>query len=195
MLYFTSLGLPGLTTYAISSAFNILDLRYPGIVENDFLSHSFDKKSNQLFGCDVGQEKQEEIDIIEKGGNYGWPVKEGDSIHNDKVPVNVALYKAPIMTYTHEEGICIIGGNFYYGAAVPCLKNKYVFADFNGSLFTLIQNEQHKWQRQLLKILNKPKDPFPISSCDIDEKNEPYEMGFLNTKDGFKGVVYKIVKG
>jgi glucose/arabinose dehydrogenase len=105
---------------------------------------SFDKKSNQLFGCDAGQEKQEEIVIIEKAGNYGWRVKEGHRIHNEKVPVNEALYKAPIITYTHQEGICIIGGSFYYGSAVPCLKNKYVFADFNGSLFTLIQNEQHK---------------------------------------------------
>ncbi|CAN5600935.1 hypothetical protein BH10BAC2_BH10BAC2_32560 [soil metagenome] len=104
------------------------------------------------------------------------------------------MYTAPVNTYTHNEGVCIIGGNFYYGTAIPSLKNKYVFADFNGSLFTLTRNE-HIWLRQPVKILNKPKDPFLIISCDIDENNEPYLMGFLNTKDGFKGVVCKIVKG
>jgi len=130
-----------------------------------------------------------------KIANYGWPVKEGDTTRNGKEPVTHALYTAPINTYKHDVGICAIGGSFYYGTAIPSLKNKYVFADFNGSVFTLVQNEQHIWIRQPVKILNKPKDPFLISSYDIDENNEPYVMGFLNAKDGLKGVVYRIVKG
>lgn len=155
---------------------------------------SFDKRTKQLFGGDVGQEKQEEIDIIQKGANYGWPVKEGDSVFNNKLASTNTVYTAPINAYPHSVGVCAIGGNFYYGTAIPSLKNKYVFADFNGSMFTLTQNAQHVWLRQPIKILNKPADPFLISSCDIDENNEPYVMGFLNTKDGFKGVVYKMVK-
>ncbi len=123
---------------------------------------SFDPQTHQLLGGDVGEEKQEEIDIIEKGGNYGWPVKEGDSIHDNKMQINNALYTEPINTYTHKDGICIIGGSFYYGNAIPLLKNKYVFADFNGSLFTLAKNEQGTRIRQPLKILNKPADPFLI---------------------------------
>ena len=39
------------------------------------------------------------------------------------------------------------------------------------------------------------KEPFLITGYNIDENNEPYVMGVLNAKDGFKGVVYKIVKG
>ena len=155
---------------------------------------SFDPQTHQLFGGDVGEAKQEEIDIIEKGGNYGWPVKEGDSIHDSKMKINNALYTAPINTYTHKDGICIIGGSFYYGHAIPLLKNKYVFADFNGALFTLAKNEQGTSIRQSLKILNKPADPFLICSLNMDENNEPYVMGLLNTKTGYKGVVYKIVK-
>lgn len=156
---------------------------------------SFEKRTQQLFGCDVGEEKEEEINIIEKAGNYGWPLKEGDSIYNNKMQVSNVSYIAPINTYTHKEGACVIGGNFYYGNGIPSLKDKYVFADFTGSLFTLLHNEQNIWVRQSIKILNKPQDPFLISSCDIGYDLEPYVMGFLNTKDGFKGVVYKIVKG
>ena len=156
---------------------------------------SFDKRTNRLFGGDIGQEKREEINIVQKGANYGWPVKEGDTTFKSKDPVNDALYTAPINTYTHDIGVCAIGGNFYYGTAIPSLKNKYVFADFNGSLFTLTQNEQHIWSRQPVKILNSPKDPFLITSYNIDENNEPYVIGVLNAKDGLKGVVYKIVKG
>ena len=155
---------------------------------------SFDKRTNRLLGGDVGQEKREEINIIQKGANYGWPVKEGDTTYKSKDPVNDALYVEPITTYPHDVGICAIGGNFYYGTAIPSLKNKYVFADFNGSLFTLTQDDQHKWVRQQVKILNSPKDPFLVTSYNIDENNEPYVMGVLNAKDGFKGVVYKIVK-
>ena len=69
-----------------------------------------------------------------------------------------------------------------------------MFADFNGTLFTLTKNELGTSIRQPLKILNKPADPFLICSCNVDEDNELYVMGLLNTKTGFKGAVYKIVK-
>jgi glucose/arabinose dehydrogenase len=155
---------------------------------------SFDKRTNRLFGGDVGEKGKEEINIVQKGANYGWPIKEGDTIYKSKGLVNDALYTAPINTYPHTVGVCAIGGNFYYGIGIPSLKNKYVFADFNGSLFALTQNNDHNWVRQTVEIINKPKDPFLVTSYNIDENNEPYIMGVLNAKDGFKGVVYKIVK-
>jgi glucose/arabinose dehydrogenase len=156
---------------------------------------SFDPQTHQLLGGDVGEEKQEEVDVIEKGGNYGWPVKEGDSIHDNKMQINNALYAAPVNTYTHKDGICIIGGNFYYGNAIPFLKNKYVFADFTGSLFTLAKNAKGDWIRSKLKITNQPKETFFLCSCDTDENNEMYVCGFFDTKSGPKGAVYKLVKG
>lgn len=155
----------------------------------------FSAETNELFGADVGELKAEEIDIIKKGGNYGWPYKEGDSIFRKQDSTAGEIYTAPVNAYDHKHGICIIGGNFYYGDSISCLKNRYVFADFNGAMFTLMKNEEASWIRQPLKFKNKPADPFLICGCDIINNNEVYVMGLLNTKDGSKGVVYKIVKG
>ncbi|MEP7233265.1 MAG: PQQ-dependent sugar dehydrogenase [Ginsengibacter sp.] len=154
----------------------------------------FDPTSKQLFGADVGEQKEEEIDIITKGGNYGWPSMEGDSVYDKSAFTSKTAFTLPINTYTHQEGICIIGGSFYQGKNIPSLQNKYVFADFNSNMFSLTKNEQGKWLRQQLKIVNKPVHPFMIYGCNADENSELYVMGILNTKNGTTGAIYKIVK-
>ncbi len=155
---------------------------------------SFDPKSHQVFGADVGQEKQEEIDIISKGANYGWPIMEGDSVYQKINSIDKTSFTSPINAYARKDGICIIGGSFYYGKDIPLLNNKYVFADFNGNMFALMKSEPGEWVRQQLKVLNKPTDPFLICGCDADENKELYVMGILKTKNGSKGAVYKLIK-
>ncbi|MDN3657256.1 PQQ-dependent sugar dehydrogenase [Ferruginibacter paludis] len=154
----------------------------------------FDASTHQLFGADVGQEKEEEIDIVQKGCNYGWPLKEGDSSFLKMDSSNQSIFTPPIYAYTHKEGICVIGGRFYYGKQIPALDKKYVFADFNGNMFALVKNEKGNWVRQPLKISNRPKDPFLICGVNVDDNNELYVMGLLQTKAGVTGLVYKIVK-
>ena len=160
-----------------------------------FWRFSFDPQSHILIGGEVGDKTEEEIDIITKGANYGWPITEGDSLLVNNSGVDTKSFTAPINTYTRKDGICVIGGSFYYGDSIPFLKNKYVFADYRETLFTLTKNEQGTWTRQTLKVLNMPADPFLIFSCNVDDHNELNLMGVLNTKTGSKGVVYKIVKG
>ena len=156
---------------------------------------SFDLQTHQLIGADVGDKMQEEIDIIQKGGNYGWPVVEGDSLAVKNTTVDTTDFIAPVSTYTHKEGICIIGGHIYHGSSVPLLKDKYVFADYNGHMFTLTKSASGKWVRQSLKPLNAPADPLIIFSIDKDEHNELYLLGVLNTNAGSKGVIYKLAHG
>ncbi|HLO82758.1 MAG TPA: PQQ-dependent sugar dehydrogenase, partial [Chitinophagaceae bacterium] len=154
----------------------------------------FDPKTNEMIGADVGQEKEEEVDIINKGANYGWPVKEGDSIFMHSASAGAAEFTAPIDNYNHAVGICVIGGSVYYGSKIPGLKNNYVYADFNGSMFSLSKTTEGKWQRKTLKITNKGEDIFLICGFGVDENNELVVMGLLNKKEGQKGVVYRMLK-
>lgn len=154
----------------------------------------FDPKSGSLFGGDVGEEKEEEINIVQKGANYGWPVLEGDSVPGNGKSVDKKFFSRAICAYPHKEGTCVIGGGFYLGKEFPFLHDKYVFADFTSGLFSLTTNAQGHWEKQALNIRNKPSDPFLICGINADENNELYVMGILNTKAGSKGAIYKIVK-
>lgn len=156
---------------------------------------SFDPHSGQLFGGDVGEDREEEIDMVTKGGNYGWPIMEGDSVYEKNNERNDMAFVAPINTYTHETGICVIGGEFYYGNEIPQLKNKYFFADWKEKLFALAKDKNGKWQREAVRITNKPDGSFFICGLGEDSKNQLFVMGYLVNKAGEKGAIYKVLKG
>jgi glucose/arabinose dehydrogenase len=104
---------------------------------------SFDQRG-RLFVADVGQALYEEVDLVRKGGNYGWRIREGSHCvvlareyrTNDdcpKVARNGAPLLDPILEYTHDQvGRAIIGGFVYHGRAVPGLRGAYVFGDYSG---------------------------------------------------------------
>ncbi|HEY9259423.1 PQQ-dependent sugar dehydrogenase [Chitinophaga sp.] len=82
---------------------------------------SFDRKSKMLFAGDVGQDKYEEVDIIIKGGNYGWRILEGFHDYNVPAGADKSQLIAPIHEYSHDLGISITGGYVYRGSAIPSL--------------------------------------------------------------------------
>ncbi len=108
---------------------------------------SFDTLNGQLILADVGQNTVEEIDRVVLGGNYGWPVKEGDFLFNRttatgtvgtvgaRSPGSPAGLTDPIsgpagtLEYDHDDGISITGGFVYRGSLMPELYGKYVFGD------------------------------------------------------------------
>jgi glucose/arabinose dehydrogenase/plastocyanin len=103
---------------------------------------SFDTASGQIYVGDVGQNNVEEIDVIKKGGNYGWNLREGafwfDPDTGNVVTAPVRPPPAdlidPIADYDHDEGQAVIGGYIDHGTAVPALQGTYVFGDWG--LFT-----------------------------------------------------------
>ncbi len=102
---------------------------------------SFDRTTGSLYAGDVGQNSIEEIDVVVKGGNYGWRVKEGTFFFDPNgagagyvtdVPV-VAVppdLVDPIAQYDHDEGLAVVGGYVYRGSAIPSLQGRYVMADW-----------------------------------------------------------------
>ncbi|WP_205195752.1 sorbosone dehydrogenase family protein [Chitinophaga sp. Cy-1792] len=154
---------------------------------------SFDKANGRLFAGDVGQDKYEEVDIIKKGGNYGWRIMEG--YHDFNVPAGADKSKliAPIHEYNHDLGISITGGYIYRGNDIPSLKGLYVFGDYNGKAFVLVPNG-NKWERADLQFSNRPNENMQILSWGQDAKGELYVLTSASTSNGFKGAVYKLVK-
>jgi quinoprotein glucose dehydrogenase len=92
---------------------------------------SFDEAGN-LWLADVGQELWEEVNIVEKGGNYGWSYREGLVKYwrrTDDPPAD-AKFTDPVHVYDHSQGISITGGIVYRGDKMPKLKGAYIFGDW-----------------------------------------------------------------
>jgi len=97
---------------------------------------SFDRLSGVPIVADVGQDYVEEIDLVHKGLNYGWNLKEGDFLFNPGsdlvgLPFEDPSLTDPVAQYDHEDGLSVIGGHMYYGQAIPKLRALYVFGDFS----------------------------------------------------------------
>ncbi|HKJ59635.1 MAG TPA: PQQ-dependent sugar dehydrogenase [Halobacteriales archaeon] len=104
---------------------------------------SFD--GEDLYAGDVGQNAYEEVDLVRRGGNYGWNVKEGIHCYGtapcpDETADGEPLID-PIIEYPHSgapvSGISVIGGYVYRGNELPGLSGTYVFGDLvtDGRLF------------------------------------------------------------
>jgi glucose/arabinose dehydrogenase len=150
---------------------------------------SFDRKTNQLFAGEVGQNKFEEVDIITKGGNYGWRSIEGLHSFNEDDPKPVKPI-SPILEYPHTEGLSITGGFVYRGKAMPGLNGKYIFGDMMGPVWVLSPAADNTWKREKLAI---SKDPgyWHIYSFGEDVAGEIYMLTRLLEQE--KGAVYKLV--
>ena len=103
-------------------------------------------KLGKMLCCNIGQANIESINLIEPGGNYGWPFREGTFVLDLKtdlkkvntLPANDSVYKFtyPVAQYDHDEGFAITGGYEYTGEAIPQLKGKFLFGDIrSGRLF------------------------------------------------------------
>jgi glucose/arabinose dehydrogenase len=100
--------------------------------------NTFDRETGVQWAGDVGQGTWEEIDIIERGGNYGWNLREGQhSFGPGGSPPRDDLVE-PIWDYHHDIGKSVTGGYVYRGKKVPELVGAYIYADFvTGQIWAL----------------------------------------------------------
>jgi len=90
---------------------------------------SFDRETGQLWLADVGQDSWEEVNIINKPGNYGWNGKEGRHCYKSAHCGNPEFID-PVIEYNHDEGCSITGGYVYRGKQIPGLNGIYLYSDF-----------------------------------------------------------------
>ncbi len=100
---------------------------------------SFDRANGTLWAGDVGQNTTEEVDVITKGGNYGWPRFEGTALFQSGVALaSGTTHTPPVFQYDHSNGVSVIGGIVYRGTQIASLIGKYVCGDFySGRVWSL----------------------------------------------------------
>ena len=99
---------------------------------------AFDMTTKLLWAADVGQNAIEEVDIIEKGKNYGWNTTEGSSCYSPSSGCDKSGLTMPVAEYTHAVGQSITGGYVYRGSQIPALRGRYIYADFvSGRVWSL----------------------------------------------------------
>jgi glucose/arabinose dehydrogenase len=102
---------------------------------------SFDASTGQLWVGDVGQDKYEEVDLITKGGNYGWNTMEGFSCYSPASGCNTTGLQLPVLAYPHTMGCAVMGGYVYTGPSTPSLQGVYVYGDYcSGNIWGLEYN-------------------------------------------------------
>ncbi len=92
---------------------------------------SFDKTTGDLWLGDVGQSAWEEINLITRGGNYGWGDMEGNSCYSGRPNCSTAGKIKPIQAISQNTGACsVIGGYVYRGSLYPAAYGKYFYSDY-----------------------------------------------------------------
>ncbi|XP_004434433.1 PREDICTED: HHIP-like protein 1 [Ceratotherium simum simum] len=160
----------------------------------------------RLFCGDVGQNKFEEVDLVERGRNYGWRAREGFECYDRKLCANVSLDDVlPIFAYPHKLGKSVTGGYVYRGCEYPNLNGLYIFGDFmSGRLMSLRENpETGQWRYSEICMGRGQTCEFPglinnyypyIISFAEDEAGELYFMSTgVPSATVARGVVYKVI--
>jgi glucose/arabinose dehydrogenase len=141
---------------------------------------SFDSQTGQLWAGDVGQNKIEEVNIIEKGANYGWRIMEASECFKASECDQQGL-KMPVWEYVQgsETGRSITGGHVYRGNSLPGLQGKYVYGDFvTGIIWALTPNGTGQASKNEL-ILDTD---ATISGFGVDAQEELYILSYNQGK-------------
>lgn len=164
--------------------------------------------SGNMLVSNIGQHSVEEVDLVKKGADYGWPNREGtyafDVDANTEVvyplPEGDSGYTYPVIQFDHDEGNAVSGGFVYVGSKIPLLMNKYVFGDIpRGTLFYTETSDIMEGQQAPIFKLGLELNGKLTSLAEISKdqrvnlrfgKDSSGEL-FIFTKSN--GTVYKVV--
>jgi len=170
---------------------------------------SWDYRTGDMFGIDIGHEHIEEVNIIKPGKHYGWSYFEGRYLFDREnpaelkkplLPAGMIPAQFPVAEYDHRFGRAIAGGHVYFGSELPDLVGNYVFADItSGRLFYFdtrnisgsspaklyeLQLSRHGVQTDMTEILGKTRVDLRLG---VDARGE---LLLVNKRDS---VIRKLV--
>lgn len=139
---------------------------------------SFDRATGRLFCADVGQNRLEEINIIEGGGNYGWRIMEGTECFNPRRDCDTEGLILPIADYPRSMGISVTGGYVYRGNSYSSLYGRYLFADWTGPMYYLTESGGG-WEMDSFRVDGGSGNSAGmfVTSFAEDEAGELYVLG------------------
>jgi glucose/arabinose dehydrogenase len=141
---------------------------------------AFDSATGKLWAADVGQDLWEEVNVVTKGGNYGWSVREGTRpFGNREATANAFI--APVWEYDHQIGKSITGGFVYRGQAIPELVGAYLYGDFVSGRLWALQLDQATGKATNVKL---PWNGLPIFGFGTDADGEAYVLTSSPTGQG-----------
>jgi len=170
-------------------------------------SFSLDRTTGDILLADVGQNDVEEVDMIKKAGNFGWPIKEGSFFFDPNgtnngfvttVPVRAVPSDLidPIGEFDHDEGDAIVGGYVYRGSALTNIAAKYICASWgefeaaSGRLFYLDGSQL----KELRIGLDDHGLGMWVKGFGEDQKGELYVFGSIDLgPSGTSGVMLKVL--
>jgi uncharacterized repeat protein (TIGR03806 family) len=152
----------------------------------------FDRENGTLWAADVGQDLWEEVNVIVRGGNYGWRVREGKHPFDPQARRFSEPLIDPVWEYHHSEGRSITGGAVYRGRELEEIRGWYLCADWlSGNIWGL------RWDGERVVESRRLAPPLPgISAFGEDEAGEVYFTAFdaiapIRREGAVEGRVYR----
>jgi uncharacterized repeat protein (TIGR03806 family) len=136
---------------------------------------NFDRATGDLWAGEVGQDLWEMVYRIERGGNYGWSIKEGNHPFRPERPAGPSPVIGPIVEHPHSLFRSITGGHVYHGDRLPELRGTYIYGDYDTGMIWGLRYEdgQVTEHRQLFDTA------FRIIDFVEDAAGEVYVLDFI----------------
>lgn len=130
----------------------------------------FHPENGDLWLGDVGWELWEMVFRVERGGNYGWSIREGRQPVKPEMKPGPTPILPPTIEHSHREARSITGGYFYQSPRLKELKDTYIYGDYStGKLWGLrYADNRVQWHQELANSTLK------VTAFALDDSGEVY---------------------
>ncbi len=152
-----------------------------------------DPETGKIWVGDVGQDTMEEINLLVKGGNYGWAFREGTGAGPKAQPATIiGALQEPKFSYNRSLGGCVVCGYFYHGSQHPSLTGKLLIVDnTSGRIWALTKGADDSVTAEYLCSMPSGSVYSGTVACVQEQNGEIY---FLKLGNSYSGEFYKLIR-